>query len=112
MLWKPTSNAVYSSYVVYRLFQEAGLPAGVINFIPGNPKDISNTVMVNKNLSGIHFTGSTKVFQDMWKTIGNNISNYKTFPRIVGEKGGKNYIIAHPSANLEAVSNGLLEGAF
>ncbi|MGB7605352.1 MAG: L-glutamate gamma-semialdehyde dehydrogenase [Lutisporaceae bacterium] len=112
VLWKPASNAVYSSYVVYRLFQEAGLPAGVINFIPGNPKDISNTVMVNKNLSGIHFTGSTKVFQDMWKTMGNNISNYKTFPRIVGETGGKNYIIAHPSANLEAVSNGLLEGAF
>ncbi|QUH21370.1 L-glutamate gamma-semialdehyde dehydrogenase [Alkaliphilus sp. B6464] len=112
VVWKPASNAVYSSYMVYKLFQEAGLPDGVINFIPGNPKDIGDTVMVNENLSGIHFTGSTKVFQDMWTTIGNNISNYKTFPRIVGETGGKNYIIVHNSANVEAVSRGILEGAF
>ncbi|MBU5675413.1 L-glutamate gamma-semialdehyde dehydrogenase [Alkaliphilus sp. MSJ-5] len=112
VVWKPASNAVYSSYMIYKLFQEAGLPDGVINFIPGNPKDIGDTVMVNENLSGIHFTGSTKVFQSMWTTIGNNISNYKTFPRIVGETGGKNYVIVHDSANVEAVSRGLLEGAF
>lgn len=112
VVWKPASNAVYSSYIVYKLFQEAGLPDGVINFIPGNPKDIGDTVMVNENLSGIHFTGSTKVFQSMWTTVGNNISNYKTFPRIVGETGGKNYVIVHHSANVEAVSRGLLEGAF
>ena len=112
VVWKPASTAVYSAYVVYKLFEEAGVPAGVINFIPGNPKEIGDVVMANENLSGIHYTGSTKVFQDMWKTVGNNISNYKTFPRIVGETGGKNYVIAHPSANIEAVSRGLLEGAF
>lgn len=112
VLWKPASNAVYSAYVVYKLFQEAGVPNGVINFIPGDSKDIGNAAMVNENLGGIHFTGSTKVFQDMWTIVGNNISNYKTFPRIVGETGGKNYIIAHPSANIEAVSRGLFEGAF
>ncbi len=112
VLWKPASNAVYSSYLVYQLFKEAGLPDGVINFLPGNPKDIGDVVMVNENLAGIHFTGSTKVFQDMWTTIGNNIGNYRTFPRIVGETGGKNYVIAHPSADIEALSLGLLEGAF
>ncbi|MDF2675103.1 MAG: delta-pyrroline-5-carboxylate dehydrogenase [Clostridiales bacterium] len=112
VLWKPASNAVYSSYVVYKLFQEAGLPAGVINFIPGNSKEIGDRVIVNENLSGIHFTGSTKVFQDMWTLVGNNITNYKTFPRIVGETGGKNYVIAHNSANKEAVSHGLFAGAF
>lgn len=112
VLWKPASNAVYSSYVVFQLLKEAGLPDGVINFLPGNPKDIGDTVMSDENLSGVHFTGSTKVFQNMWTTIGNNINNYKTFPRIVGETGGKNYIIAHNSADIEAVTQGLLEGAF
>lgn len=112
VVWKPASNVVYSAYVVYKLFEEAGVPAGVINFVPGNPKEIGDTVMGNENLSGIHYTGSTKVFQSIWTTVGNSISNYKTFPRIVGETGGKNYLIAHPSANLEAVSRGLLEGAF
>lgn len=112
VLWKPASNAVYSSYVVYQLFKEAGLPDGVINFLPGDPKDIGDVVLVNENLAGIHFTGSTKVFHNMWNTIGNNISNYKTFPRIVGETGGKNFLIAHSSADVEAVTRGLLEGAF
>lgn len=112
VLWKPASNAVYSSYLVFKLFQEAGLPDGVINFLPGNSEEIGNTVITNENLSGIHFTGSTKVFQGMWTTIGSNIYNYKTFPRIVGETGGKNYIIVHPSADVEAVSRGLFEGAF
>ncbi len=112
VLWKPASNAVYSSYVVYKLFQAAGLPDGVINFIPGNPREIGDIVLANENLSGIHFTGSTKVFQNMWTTVGNNIGNYRTFPRIVGETGGKNYVIAHPSADVEAVSRGILEGAF
>ncbi len=112
VLWKPASNTVYSSYVVYKLFQEAGLPDGVINFIPGDSREIGDIAIVNENLSGIHFTGSTKVFQDMWKKVGNNIYNYRTFPRIVGETGGKNYIIAHPSADVEAVSKGLIEGAF
>jgi 1-pyrroline-5-carboxylate dehydrogenase len=112
VVWKPASSAVYSAYVVYKLFEEAGVPAGVINFIPGNPKEIGDSVLANENLSGIHFTGSTRVFQNMWTTVGNNINNYKTFPRIIGETGGKNYVIAHPSADIEAVSHGLLEGAF
>lgn len=112
VLWKPASAAVYSAYLVFKLFQEAGLPDGVINFIPGDPKDIGDNVLVNENLTGIHYTGSTKVFQDMWKTVGNNIDKYKTYPRLVGETGGKNFIIAHPSANIEALSRGLLEGAF
>lgn len=112
VLWKPASNAVYSSYVVYKLFQEAGLPDGVINFLPCNASEIGDTALANENLSGIHFTGSTKVFQSMWTTVGSNINNYKTFPRIVGETGGKNYIIVHPSANVEEVAKGIVEGAF
>jgi 1-pyrroline-5-carboxylate dehydrogenase len=112
VLWKPASNAVYSSYVVYQLFKEAGLPDGVINFIPGNSQDMGDIVITNENLSGIHFTGSTKVFQNMWSTIGANISNYKTFPRIVGETGGKNFLIVHPSADIDAASRGIFEGSF
>jgi len=112
VLWKPASNAVYSSYMVYKLLQEAGLPDGVISFLPGAPKDIGDAVLADENLSGIHFTGSTGVFQNMWTAVGSNICNYRTFPRIVGETGGKNYIIAHLSADIEEVSTGLLEGAF
>jgi 1-pyrroline-5-carboxylate dehydrogenase len=112
VLWKPASSAVYSSYVAFKLFEEAGLPHGVINFIPGKSGVMGDLIMTNEHLSGVHFTGSTKVFQSLWKTIGNNIENYKTFPRIVGESGGKNYIIAHDSADVEALSKGLLEGSF
>ena len=112
LLWKPASSAIYSAYVVYKLFEEAGLPDGVINFIPGKSSIIGDLITTNEHLSGVHFTGSTKVFQNLWKTIGDNIENYKTFPRIVGETGGKNYIIAHTSANVEELSRGLLEGSF
>lgn len=112
VIWKPASNVVYSAYVVYKLFEAAGVPAGVINFIPGSPGDIVDTVLTDENLSGIHFTGSTGVFRSMWTAVGNNIENYKTFPRLVGETGGKNYVIAHPSADAEAVALGLFEGAF
>lgn len=112
VVWKPASNTVFSSYVVYRLFQEAGLPDGVINFIPGNAGEIGDFILANEYLSGIHFTGSTKVFQNMWKAVGNNIANYRTFPRIVGETGGKNYIIAHPSADRDMLIKGLEDGAF
>lgn len=112
VLWKPASSAVYSAYVVYKLFEAAGLPDGIINFIPGKSSVIGDLIMTNEHLSGVHFTGSTKVFQNMWKTIGNNIENYKTFPRIVGETGGKNYIIAHNTANVEELSTALLEGSF
>lgn len=112
VLWKPASNTVYSSYVVYKLFQEAGLPDGVINFIPGNSGEISDIVLSSEHLSGIHFTGSTKVFQDMWTAVSNNITNYRTFPRIVGETGGKNYIIAHASADRKSLIEGLVDGSF
>jgi len=112
VLWKPASNAIYSSYIVYQLFKEAGLPDGVINFIPGNSQDIGDSIINNENLAGIHFTGSTKVFQEMWSMVGRNISNYKTFPRIIGETGGKNFMIIHPSAELDKVAREILEGAF
>ncbi len=112
VLWKPAASAVYSAYVAFKLFEEAGLPDGVINFIPGKSSEIGDLIMTNENLSGVHFTGSTKVFQSMWKTIGDNMDKYKTFPRIVGETGGKNYIIAHSTANLEELSIALLEGSF
>ncbi|MEL7650136.1 MAG: L-glutamate gamma-semialdehyde dehydrogenase [Sedimentibacter sp.] len=112
VVWKPASNTVYSSYVVFKLFQEAGLPDGVINFIPGDSGDISDAVLLNEHLCGLHFTGSTKVFQDMWTKIGTGIASYRTFPRIVGETGGKNYVIAHPSADRSLLIQGLVDGAF
>ena len=111
-LWKPASTSVYSSYFIMKLLQEAGLPDGVINFIPGSGRQIGNIVMKNPNLSGIHFTGSTEVFQSMWKTIGDNINTYNSYPRIVGETGGKDFILAHESSNIEALGTAMLRGAF
>ena len=111
-IWKPASSAVYSSYFMMKLFLEAGVPEGVINFVPGSGKDIGPTLMKNQNLAGVHFTGSTNVFQGMWKTIGENINNYKSYPRIVGETGGKDFCIAHKSANLEELSTAMVRGAF
>ena len=112
VVWKPASNAVYSAYVVYQLFREAGLPAGVINFLPGNASEISEVVLSNEHLAGVHFTGSTSVFHSIWSTIGNRIAEYRTFPRIVGETGGKNFVVVHASADIDAAARGLLEGAF
>ena len=111
-IWKPASSAVYSSYFMMKLFVEAGVPEGVINFVPGSGKDIGPTIMKNQNLAGVHFTGSTNVFQGMWKTIGENINHYKSYPRIVGETGGKDFCIAHESANLEELSTAMVRGAF
>jgi len=111
VLWKPASNVVYSSYIVFKLLEAAGMPAGVINFIPGDSRDVG-TVIQNENLAGIHFTGSTGVFQSMWAQVGNNIAKYRTFPRLVGETGGKNFVIAHPSANIDKLVEGLIDGAF
>ena len=111
-IWKPASSAVYSSYFMMKLFLEAGVPEGVINFVPGSGKDIGPNIMKNQNLAGVHFTGSTNVFQGMWKTIGENINNYKSYPRIVGETGGKDFCIAHESANLEELSTAMVRGAF
>ncbi len=112
IVWKPASAAVYTAYVIYQLLKEAGLPEGVINFIPGDASEVSDAVLRDKHLCGIHFTGSTRVFQDMWGTIGNNIKNYRTFPRLVGETGGKDFVIVHNSANIQSASRGLVDGAF
>tara|TARA_B100000614_G_scaffold229368_1_gene221711 strand:+ start:3142 stop:4773 length:1632 start_codon:yes stop_codon:yes gene_type:complete len=111
-LWKPASSSVYSGHFLMKLFKEAGLPDGVINFIPGSGKEIGNKVLNDHNLAGIHFTGSTKVFQNMWKTVGDNISNYKSYPRIVGETGGKDFILAHESSNRKSLYTSMIRGAF
>jgi 1-pyrroline-5-carboxylate dehydrogenase len=112
VLWKPASSAVYSAYFLMKLFKEAGLPDGVINFIPGKGSVVGRLVMENENLAGIHFTGSTAVFQNMWKTVGDNIAKYKTYPRIVGETGGKDFIFAHESADPDELITALVRGAF
>jgi len=112
VLWKPASTAVLSSYYLMELFKEAGLPDGVINFIPGSGGKVGGPAMAMPTLAGIHFTGSTEVFQMMWSTVGENIKNYKVYPRIVGETGGKNFIVAHPSANVDALVANIIRGAF
>ena len=113
VVWKPASTAVYSGYFLMKLFQAAGLPDGVINFIPGSGKAVGPMVLKHPDLSGVHFTGSTGVFQDMWKTIGGNIADYKSYPRIVGETGGKDFIFVHPSfKDLDAITTGIVRGAF
>lgn len=111
-LWKPASSAVYSAYFLMKLLEEAGLPKGVINFIPGSGAKVGNPVMTSEHLAGIHFTGSTAVFQDMWKTVGENISRYHAYPRIVGETGGKDFIFAHNSADIDALVIAAIRGAF
>ena len=111
-LWKPASSAVLPAYFIMKLLQEAGLPDGVINFVPGSGKDIGYCALESPDLAGIHFTGSTNVFKGMWKAVGNNIDNYKTYPRIVGETGGKDFCIAHESANIEILVTAMIRGAF
>ncbi|HIO55928.1 MAG TPA: L-glutamate gamma-semialdehyde dehydrogenase [Candidatus Marinimicrobia bacterium] len=112
VLWKPASSAVYPAWFFMELFKEAGLPDGVINFIPGAGSKVGPTVMRHPDLAGVHFTGSTAVFQGMWKTVGENIANYKSYPRIVGETGGKNFCIAHESADADALVTAMVRGAF
>ena len=112
VLWKPASSAVYSAYYLMKLFQEAGVPDGVINFVPGPGGSVGNPVMNSPELAGIHFTGSTATFQTMWKTVGGNIRNYKWYPRIVGETGGKDFVFAHHSADIEELGVALIRGAF
>jgi len=111
-LWKPASSAVYSGYFLMKMFEEAGLPDGVINFIPGKGSIVGPKVMESEHLAGIHFTGSTAVFQNMWKTVGNNIASYKTYPRIVGETGGKDFIVAHESTDIKVLRTAVIRGAF
>jgi 1-pyrroline-5-carboxylate dehydrogenase len=112
VLWKPASSAVFTAYHLMKLFEEAGFPPGVINFVPGSGAQVGNPVMASPHLAGIHFTGSTPVFQDMWKTIGNTIASYRAYPRIVGETGGKDFVFAHASADAEALAAALVRGAF
>ena len=112
VLWKPSSTAVYSNYFFMKLLQEAGLPDGVINFIPGSGRVVGEHVFNDNNLAGIHFTGSTGVFSGMWKTIGDKINEYKYYPRIVGETGGKDFIFAHPTADLASLNTAIVRGAF
>jgi 1-pyrroline-5-carboxylate dehydrogenase len=112
VLWKPASSAVYPAYHLFQILQEAGLPDGVINFIPGRGSVVGPMVMSDPNLAGVHFTGSTPAFQDMWRTIGTNIQNYRSYPRIVGETGGKDFIVLHQSADVDAAVAATVRGAF
>jgi len=112
VLWKPASSAVFTAWQLMRLFREAGFPDGAINFVPGSGSKVGNPVMASPALTGIHFTGSTPVFQRMWKSIGDNIASYRTYPRIVGETGGKDFVFAHPSADPDELAANLVRGAF
>ncbi len=112
VIWKPASSTVFSNYYVAKLFEAAGLPPGVINFVPGNSAAISDVVLNHRDLAGIHFTGSTEVFQTMWRTAGENIARYRTYPRLVGETGGKDFIIAHVSADPDALITAILRGGY
>ena len=112
VVWKPASTAMLSAYYTMRIFEAAGLPPGVINLVYGSGKDIGDPALASPDLAGVHFTGSTSVFQGMWKTIGENIASYRSYPRIVGETGGKDFIVAHPTADAEAVATAILRGSF
>jgi 1-pyrroline-5-carboxylate dehydrogenase len=112
ILWKPASTAALSAYYTMRVLEEAGLPPGVINLVYGRGSAIGDPVLAHRDLAGIHFTGSTAVFQSMWKTVGANIEQYRNYPRIVGETGGKDFIVAHPSADLESVATAIVRGSF
>ena len=111
-VWKPAATAVYSNYFVLKVLEEAGLPPGVINFVPGAAADVSARLLGDKHLAGIHFTGSTGVFQSLWKQVAQNIENYAGYPRLVGETGGKDFIVAHPSADADALAAAIVRGAY
>jgi 1-pyrroline-5-carboxylate dehydrogenase len=112
VIWKPASTALFSGQFIMNLLQEAGLPDGVIQYLPGSGSTVGASVMSNPALAGIHFTGSTSVFNQMWETVGRNIGNYRGYPRIVGETGGKDFIFAHPSADLDVLVTACVRGAF
>jgi len=112
VIWKPASSTVYSGYYLMRLLEAAGLPPGVINFIPGDAGTLSQVALYHPDLAGIHFTGSTGVFQMMWRTVGENIQRYRTYPRLVGETGGKDFIVAHASADPAALVTAMVRGGF
>lgn len=112
VVWKPSLNQIYSASILMEVFEEAGVPAGVINMIITDPQETSDIVFAHPEFAGLHFTGSTDVFKNIWQTIGNNIHKYKTYPRIVGETGGKDFILAHPTADAKQVAVGMVRGAF
>ena len=112
VIWKPASSAMLSAHYLMKLLEAAGLPPGVINFIPGDAGPISDVALSHRDLAGVHFTGSTGVFNMMWKTIGSNMARYRSYPRIVGETGGKDFIIAHPSADPQALAVAIVRGGF
>ena len=112
VVWKPAGTAAYSNYFVLKVLEEAGLPPGVINFIPGPATQVSDIVLNHPRLGGIHFTGSTEVFQALWQKVGSNLPKYADYPRLVGETGGKDFILAHPSADAEALATALVRGAY
>jgi len=112
VVWKPSPTQTYAAVLLMQLLEEAGLPKGVINLVTGDGKDVSEVALTHPELAGIHFTGSTKTFQYLWKTVGNNIENYKTYPRLVGETGGKDFIVAHPSADRAVLKTAMTRGAF
>ena len=112
VVWKPASTALYSAHFLMKLWKEAGLPDGVINMVPGSGATIGNPVLASSQLAGIHFTGSTSVFNGMWRTVGQNLESYKGYPRLVGETGGKDFIVAHPSADPVALTVAIVRGAF
>jgi 1-pyrroline-5-carboxylate dehydrogenase len=111
-VWKPATTSLLSSYYAMEILMEAGVPAGVINFVPGSGSIISNTVLNDPDFAGIHFTGSTKVFNSFWETVGKNVGNYKTYPKLVGETGGKDFVFAHSSAPVKELATALVRGAF
>lgn len=111
-LWKPAHSALLSNYYVMKVLEEAGLPPGVINFIPGDAIEVSRAALADPGLAGIHFTGSTAVFQSLWGTIAENLPHYHGYPRIVGETGGKDFVLAHPSADVDALAVALVRGAY
>jgi 1-pyrroline-5-carboxylate dehydrogenase len=112
VVWKPASTAAVSAHFLMKLYEEAGLPPGVINLVYGSGAAVGDPALASEHLAGIHFTGSTPVFQGMWHTVGENIATYRNYPRIVGETGGKDFIVAHPTADAEAVATAILRGSF
>jgi 1-pyrroline-5-carboxylate dehydrogenase len=112
VVWKPASSLVYTPYLIMEILEEAGLPPGVINFVPGSGATVGDICLADPHLAGVHFTGSTRVFHQMWRTVGENIARYTSYPRLVGETGGKDFVFAHSSADVAPLVTGLVRGAF
>ena len=112
VVWKPATTSLLSSYYLMKIFMEAGVPAGVLNFVPGSGSDITSVLLGRRELAGIHFTGSTEVFRDLWKGVSDNLSSYRSYPRLVGETGGKDFIFIHKSADIKAAAAAITRGAF